>query len=165
MGEEQKKRGGIGTLIVRIVLIVILIAVIIFGLKWRGVVAEYKRGLALYEQEQFEEAAEVFEAVQDRPLARLKVRKQARLNLGRCKAEMATSMAFKEKTVEAYTKAIQLLEEAKELSGPSEEYDRRIKEYQGYIDSEKKPETEAPEAKPTPAAGGDAGNKAPEGAQ
>jgi len=129
MGEQEKKPSGKGAWIVRIVVIVILVLGFVFALTWRSVVADYKKAASLYEAGEYREAYDAFEAVQARPLAAWKVREQARIGMGRCKAEMATDAAFAAKTPEEWKEVVALMQEAIALAGTSEEYDRRLAEY------------------------------------
>jgi len=131
MAEAEKKRMGKGALVVRVVLIGVLVAVVIIALQWRGVLGEHRRGLDLYTERKYEEAHAVFEAVLASRLSVIRIRSEARESLGRCKAEMATEIVFKERTLEGYSKALKLLDEAKKLA-PSPEIDRRIAEYSEY---------------------------------
>lgn len=153
MAEAEKKQTGKGTLITRIVLIVVLVVITIIALQWRGVLREHRRGLDLYTEGKYEEAHAVFEAVLASPLSVIRMRSEARDSLGRCKAEMASEIALKELSLEGYSKALKLLEEAKKLA-PSAEIDRRIEEYSGYKDNMENPARLKPPAKaPAPAKG------------
>jgi len=159
MAEQGKKSGSTRKLVVRIVLFVALIVVIIAALQLRAARKEYERGYKLYGEGKYEEACKVFDAVQARAIAVIKVGKQARISMGRCKAEMATELAFKDKSAEGYTKALKLLDEARELAGSSEEIERRIEEYSGYLKAQEGARTEPlpqkPPDSPAPAAGAD----------
>ncbi len=158
MAEEGKKSRSTRDLVIRIVLFVVLIVIIIAALQLRAARKEYERGYKLYGEGKYEEAYEVFNAVQARAIAVIKVGKQARISMGRCKAEMATEIAFKDKSAEGYTKALKLLDEAKELAGSTEEIERRIEEYSGYLKglegAKTEPSQESPDA-PAPPAGAD----------
>lgn len=132
MAEEEKKPGSKRKLVLRIIFAVVVIVVLVFGVRWRMLASEYKKGVAFYEQGEYQQAHDIFNAVQAKTLAALRLRNRARIGMGRCKAELATETAFKDKSLEGYTTALQLLEEAKALCGPSGEVDRRIKEYTEY---------------------------------
>ncbi len=132
MTEESKKQtkpAGKSARIVRMLLIVALVLVAGVAARWHMLLREYRKGVALYDEGKYQEAHGVLEELVEKPLAALRIRSQARTALGRCKAEVASDVVFKERSLEGYTKALKLLEEAKELVGPSTEIERRIREY------------------------------------
>jgi len=153
MAEQKKKPSGIGTWIVRIVVVVVLVLGLVFALAWRSVVADYKKAASLYEEGAYQEAYDAFEAAQARPLAALKVREEARIGMGRCKAELATDAAFAAKTPEEWEEVVTSMQEAIALAGTSEEYDRRLAEYTQCLEVARRDEELEAErlAKPDPA--------------
>jgi len=168
MAEEQTQqepgKGSAGTLIVRIVLIVILVFVVIFAVRWYGVKGKYDQAVDLYEQHKFSEAHDLFEEVIASPVSAFRLRGKAQESLARCKSEMASELAMsQDRTAETLDEALTLLEEAKDLAGGSEEIERRIQEYTQMRDRlkenqaapdgariQERPDEETPDAPPPP---------------
>lgn len=146
---EAGKRGlSKRDLIVRIVLIIVLVIIAAMALRLRTLRAEYKRALDLYDEREFQEAHDIFETICASPVSIIKVRSKAKQALGRCKAELASEIVLGgERTAESYGEALKLLEEARELTGGSEEIERRIKEYSEYKERIESPDQPAPAAK------------------
>ncbi len=138
-----KQSGSKTTWIVRIILFAVLIVAIVTLLLWRGALNEYRRGVELYEEGEFQEACDVFDAVANRPLAAFRISRMARKARGLCLAELASEKALEAETATEYEEAILMLKEAEELSGPSKEIARRINEYTEYLDSARRREEEA----------------------
>ena len=109
---------------------------------------EYGKALDLYDQAKYQEAHDILEPLVKKPLAIIKIRGQARKALGQCKLQLAVDIGQSARSKEGWTQALTMLEEARELAGPSEEIERQIKEYREYI--EKAGEQAKPEAEPVP---------------
>ena len=141
--EEPGKQIRRQDLVIRIVLIAILVVVVIMGIgnfKMRG---EYNKALALYEEgiaaqsldvrsAKVQEAHDIFEALIRKPLSIIKVRGMARKALAQCKMQLAVDIGQNERSSEGYTKAVTMLEQAKELDPSSIEIETRLREYRWY---------------------------------
>jgi len=154
--DNQEVKAASRGLAGRIVLIIVLIVVALLALGWRMVAGDYKKALRLYDDGKYEEAQVLFEKVIAHPLSAIRIRGQARKALGLCKAEIASDIALNERSLEGYDRALKLLEEAKNLAGPTEEIERRIKEYSEYRQRLVEAEASQPQPKPaeTPATPG-----------
>ena len=93
---------------------------------------DYKKAIELYDQEQYQAAHDILEDLVGKSLTAFRIRAHAKRSLGRCKAEIATIIVYRERTLEGYAMALELLAEANKLAGPSEEIERRIREYRQY---------------------------------
>ena len=130
-------------LVMRIVLIAILVVVVIMGIGNFKMRWEYKKALALYEEgtevqsrdvrsAKVQEAHDIFEALIRKPLSIIKVRGMARKALAQCKMQLAVDIGQNERSSEGYTKAVAILEQAKELDPSSIEIETRLREYRMY---------------------------------
>lgn len=145
MSARENEKGGSPavTWIVRGVVVLLFVIGFIASIKWRGLVGEYERGVALYEGKEYVKAREVLDAVVDSPLSAFRLRGQARRALALCNVEEASDKAEKERTVEGYSRVLQALEDAKEVAGSSEEIEKRIERYTLYRDKMLEAETTA----------------------
>jgi len=116
----------------RIVLIIVLVTVAALGAWWRAVASDLSKAITLYDEGKYREAEMLLEKVIQHPMSAFRIRAEAKKALGLCKAEMASDIAFTDRTIEGYDRALRLLEEARRLAGPTAEIERRIAEYSGY---------------------------------
>jgi hypothetical protein len=124
---------GKTALVGRMVLVVALVLVLIAAFQWYRLSGELKQGVSLYEAGKYQDAVNVLEPLLPRTLSGFRIRAEAKRTIGLCKAEMASEIALKDRTAEGYQKALKLLEEAKALAGSTQEIERRIAEYTGYL--------------------------------
>ena len=150
MADEKAKPKKTSDLVVRIVLVVVLVIVAIMAIGNYRLRREYKKALDLYDQAKYQEAHDILASLVKKPLGIIKIRGQARKTLGQCKLQLAVDMGQSAHSKEGWAEAVKMLEEARKLSGPSEEIERHIKEYREYIEKAEasvKPAT-APAAAP-----------------
>lgn len=151
MADAKAKPKKTSDLVVRIVLIVVLVIVAIMAIGNYRLRREYSKALDLYNQvpPKYQEAHDILESLVKKPLAIMKIRGQARKTLGQCKFQLAVNIGQNAHSKEGWTQAVTMLEEARELAGPTEAIEMRIKEYREYI--EKSGEQVKPEAAPAAA--------------
>jgi len=125
--EDQAGRKALP--IVRGLLILALLLVAAAAIRWAMLYRAYSRAVSLYEQEEYAQAHDLLQGVIASPLSAFRIRSRARRALGMCVAEMASDLALREPSLAGYTRALDLLEQARELVGPSQEIERRIREY------------------------------------
>ena len=154
MGEKEEKGGGGSESkdrIIRIVLILILVAVVLMAVRWRMLRAELERCVELYNNYEYEEAAERLDALVGKPVSAIRIRPEARRILLLCRAYVAAE----DRTLAGYEKALNFLDEAKRAGVSAEEVVPRIKEYSEYksrMEEAEKKKAAAPPAEEPPAA-------------
>ena len=128
MGETPEKREGLHPAVdrvLRIVIVAALIAMMLGAVRWRMLAGRLRRGLRFYENYQYEDAIEQLAPLMRRPLAALKLRKQARGTLLLCRAHVAAE----ERTLQGYDEALAYLEKARAAGAPAGEVDPFVKVY------------------------------------
>ena len=144
----EEKPAGKSTLIIRVVLIVILIVVLIMAVGHGKLRGEYKKALGLYEEAtamedmgdiaartaKLQEAEGILEALVQKSMSGIKLRKPATQTLAQVKMQIAVDRGLNDRSVATYAEVVRMLQEAQKLDPGSQEIGLRLQEYQGYLD-------------------------------
>ena len=109
----------------RIVIVASILLAVGGAVRWRMLASRLRRAERLYQNYQYEDAVALLEPITRSPLARIRLRRRARLTLLLCKAHLAAE----EQTVAGFESALRHLAAAREAGAAPEEVAEYVEAY------------------------------------